>query len=109
MEAELQAQIAFHLTGRSPANKLDSLSELGLRPALFAGYRDLTKLRYDFPLVLSEGGTDQSSVQSLSAVFDRLLNEIAQGVDGERLRKHALRLEQEMVIHKIHRPVALFL
>ena len=31
-----------------------------LRPALFAGYRDLTALRYDFPLVLMSKGGDQT-------------------------------------------------
>ena len=67
-----------------------------MRPALFAGYRDLTKLRYDFPLVLAGAGADEASVQSLTGLFDKALHEIAQGADGERLRRHALRLEQEI-------------
>ena len=94
MDADLQAQIAFHLTGKRPGGNLDSLDELGLYPALFAGYRDLTKLRYDFPLVLIKNGTDETSVQSLSELFDRVVKETAGGADGERVRRHALRLEQ---------------
>ena len=47
--------------------------ELGLRPALFAGYRDLTALRYDFPLVLIRAAPAQASVQSLSGLFDGAL------------------------------------
>jgi hypothetical protein len=96
MQAELQAQMAFYLTERSSGGKLDSVGELGLRPALFAGYRDLTKLRYDFPLVLIAGVGDETAVQSLSGLFDRALQEIAEGADGDRLRKHALRIEQEI-------------
>ena len=52
MQAGLQAHIAFHLSGMRPRGELDTVDDLGLRPALLAGYRDLGKLRYDFPLVL---------------------------------------------------------
>ncbi len=99
MQAELQAHIVFHLTGKSPGGNLDSVGELGLRPALLAGYRDLTKLRYDFPLVLIADGADETAAQSLSGLFDRALGEIAEGAggaDGDRVRKHALRIEQEI-------------
>lgn len=96
MEAGFQAQIAFHLTGRRTGNKLDTPEEFGLRPALFSAYRDLTKLRYDFPLVLVADGADETAVQSLSGLFDRLLADVAAGADGERLQQHALRLEREI-------------
>lgn len=96
MQAGLQAHIAFHLSGMRPRGELDEVDELGLRPALFAGYRDLSKLRYDFPLVLLRAGAGEASVQSLSGLFDGALKEIAAGADGERLRKHALRLEHEI-------------
>ena len=66
-----------------------------MRPALFAGYRDLTPLRYDFPLVLGKGA-DPTGVQSLSALFDEALATAARGADAERVRKHGLRLEQEI-------------
>ncbi len=96
MQAEVQAQIAFYLTEKTSGGKLDSVAELGLRPALLAGYRDLTKLRYDFPLVLMAESADDTFVQSLSAMFDRALDGIAESADGDRLRKHAFRIEQQI-------------
>lgn len=96
MHSELQAQRAFHLTGNRPGAGLEVVAGLGLHPALFAGYRDLTKLRYDFPLVLVENATDRGFVQCLSSIVDGVVHEVAQGDDGERLTKHLLRLEQEI-------------
>jgi hypothetical protein len=74
----------------------DALARSDLQPALLAGYRDLTALRYDFPLVLTVKGGDGKSVQSLSALFDGALKEVAANGDGERVRKHAGRLEREI-------------
>lgn len=96
MEAELQTQVAFYLTGRKPGAGLDAVEGLNLRPALLATYRDLTKLRYDFPLVLVEEGAERGFVQCLSAIVDGVVHEIAQGDDGERVTKHLLQLEQEI-------------
>jgi len=96
MEADTQAHVAFFLTGRRPSEHLDAVDGLGLRPALFAGYRELTQLRYDFPLLLVAGRTDKLCAQSLSGLFDSALASIARGSDAERIRKHALRLEQEI-------------
>ena len=96
MEAKLQAHIAFHLTGKRSGAGLDAIDGLDLRPALLAGYRDLTRLRYDFPLVLVRNGSNGTCVQSLSGVVDGVLHEIARGDGGERLTKHLLRLEQEI-------------
>ena len=79
-----------------PQGEGDALARTDLRPALLAGYRDLTALRYDFPLVLVSKGGDGQSVQSLSALFDGALKEIAANGDGERIRKHAGRLEREI-------------
>ena len=94
MEADLQAHVAFFLTGKRSGDHLDAVDGLELRPALFAGYRDLTKLRYDFPLVLLR---DRDAVaQSLSGLFDDILNQVAKGDDGERIRKHVLGLEQDI-------------
>ena len=95
MEADLQKHVAFYLTGKKPAASLDAVEGLKLRPALFAGYRDLTRLRYDFPLVLLDA-PDAAFVQSLSGLFDGILHQIAGGDDGERVTKHVLRLEQEI-------------
>src|SRR5450830_806876 len=96
MEADTQAHVAFFLTGRRPSEHLDAVDGLGLRPALFAGYRDLTELRYDFPLLLVDGRADASFAQSLSGLIDSALASVALGADGERIRKHALRIEQEI-------------
>jgi len=93
MQAELQALIAFHLTGRISGGAFDALAKSDLQPAMLAGYRDLTALRYDFPIVLVRGGG--KPVQSLSGLVDGALNDIADG-DPERLRKHAYRLEREI-------------
>jgi hypothetical protein len=96
MQADTQAQVAFYLTGRRAGAQLDAVDGLNLRPALFAGYRNLSELRYDFPLLLVDGGVDEKAVQSLSGVIDNALAGAARGSDGERIRKHALRIEQEI-------------
>jgi len=96
MEADTQAHVAFFLTGRRPSEHLDAVDGLGLRPALFAGYRELTQLRYDFPLVLVAGRTDSLFAQSLSGLIDTALETVARGSDGERIRKHVMCLEQDI-------------
>jgi len=96
MEADTQAHVAFFLTGRRPSELLDAVDGLDLRPALFAGYRELTQLRYDFPLVLVADRADRLLVQSLSGLVDDALGVAARGSEGERIRKHVLRLEQEI-------------
>ncbi|HXE49519.1 MAG TPA: hypothetical protein VN663_14165 [Ramlibacter sp.] len=96
MEADTQAHVAFFLTGRRPGEYLDPVEGLDLRPALFAGFRDLTPLRYDFPLVLESNGPQGAAVSSLSGLVDKAFEKAATGTDGERVRKHGLRLEQEI-------------
>ena len=93
MQAELQAHIAFHLTGRMAQGEFAALASSDLHPAIFAGYRDLTALRYDYPLVLVRD--DKQPVQSLSGLLDGALKAIATDSDADRLRKHALRIERE--------------
>lgn len=95
MHADYQAQIAFHLTGKSAGEGLEAVDTLDLRPALFAGYRDLTRLRYDFPVVLVSSSRDNAFVQSLSGLIDRALAEVGD-IEGGRLRKHLLHLEREI-------------
>src|SRR5512140_23646 len=94
MEADLHAHVAFFLTGKRSGDRLDAVDGLDLRPALFAGYRDLTKLRYDYPVVLLRDRDDFA--QSLSGLIDDILTQVAKGDDGESIRKHVLRLEQEI-------------
>jgi hypothetical protein len=87
MHADLQAQLAFHLTGQQLAAGPQPLGAFELAPALLAPYRDLAALRYDFPLVFSPDG----AVHRLSSVVD-------QGLEGkdEKTRKQALAREREI-------------
>ena len=96
MEADFQTQVAFYLTGKKPGAGLDAVEALDLRPALLANYRDLTSLRYDFPLVLVGNANDRGLAQCLSAIVDVVVHETAQGDDAERVTKHLLQLEREM-------------
>lgn len=90
MDAKQRALVAFHLTGKRLDESLQPLD--GLRPALLARYRDLTGLRYDFPLVLAEDG-----VHSLSRLVDRAAQaSIPRGPAGEPRRRALLRLEREI-------------
>ncbi len=96
MAATSQDQTLFHVTGKR-SDALAAVDVGTLRPALLAGYRDLTRLRYDFPVVLPEAGSEPEYVLSLSTSVNRLLAELApRGLEGERLRKHVLRLEREL-------------
>ncbi len=84
------------IAGSQPGEHRDAVDGLSLRPALFSGYRDLARLRHDFPVVLVADPADGLFAQSLSAIIDRALDTAARGNDIERIRKHALRLEQEI-------------
>ncbi len=95
MQLELESPVAFHLTGKRAGAGLAPVTERGLRPALFARYRDLSALRYDFPLVLLDKAQDGTCVASLSSLIDQALQG-GSGTAGERLRAHALRLEREI-------------
>lgn len=97
MAAKAQDQLVFHMTGKRTGDGLAPIDTGTLRPALMAQYRDLTRLRYDFPLVLPEPSADPDFVYSLSAIVSGLLADLApRGIEGERLRKHVLRLEHEL-------------
>lgn len=66
-------------------------------PAPLARYRDLSALRYDYPLVLTAADGDEPPVRSLSDLVDTLLRRCAPpGADGEGMRQHVLRLEREI-------------
>jgi len=95
--ARFDEQRLFFATGRRHGEGLDAVDGLGLRPVLLAGYRDLARLRYDYPVVLVGTGPDTGAVRSLSSVIDEVLREVApRGLEGEKLRKHVLRLEREI-------------
>ncbi|HYQ98651.1 MAG TPA: hypothetical protein VET86_01315, partial [Casimicrobiaceae bacterium] len=97
MAAKFQDQRVFHMTGNRAGQGLTPVDVGTLRPAILAGYRDLTRLRYDYPLVLPEDADGPEYVHSLSGVVTKLLSDLApRGIEGERLRKHVLRLEREL-------------
>ncbi len=96
MAAKFQDQTVFHMTGKRSGAGFAAL-QAGFRPALLAAYRDLTRLRYDYPVVLLERDIGTDYVKSLSSVMGDLIADIApRGIEGERLRKHLLRLEHEI-------------
>ena len=96
MEPDLRDHVAFYLTGKMSGSGLGSIEGLGFRPAMLARFRDLTTIRYDYPLVLIDDAADGAFAVSLSGLFDDMLSEVAQGVDAERMRHHAVRLECEI-------------
>ena len=55
--APFDEQRLFFATGKRHGAGVQAIDGAQLRPALLARYRDLTRLRYDFPLVLC-GGED---------------------------------------------------
>ncbi|MBL8350865.1 MAG: hypothetical protein JNL87_11170 [Burkholderiaceae bacterium] len=94
--AKHQDQLIFHLGGRRSGDGLQAIAGLGLRPALLAPYRDLGALRHDFPLVLATG-PGPAFGHTLSELVDTVLQDVApRGIEGERLRRHALQLETEI-------------
>lgn len=96
MAAKFQDQTVFHMTGKRSGDGLAALTA-GFRPALLAPYRDLTRLRYDYPVVLLAHDDGTEYVRSLSSVIGGLIADVApRGIEGERLRKQLLRLEREL-------------
>jgi hypothetical protein len=97
MSVEMQEMIHFHLTGKRGDGETGADVQPGTWPALLAPYRQLPKLRYDFPLILPDGDDTHAFMDTLSGVMNRLLRKIApEGGKGARLRQHVLRLESRM-------------
>lgn len=87
---------AFHLVGDRTGLPEEQADSQQFRPALFADYRDLSRLRYDFPLILGHGKNDQW-VRSLADIVDTVLQDSAEeGIEGEEIRRQVLNLEQEI-------------
>jgi hypothetical protein len=64
------------------------------RPALFARYAALDRLRYDYPLVLVDDASGKTLFRPLMRVVDEVLSATAEpGPEGEALRQQVLRLE----------------
>jgi hypothetical protein len=78
--------------GNETTDAADPIAALDLRPALFARYRDLTALRYDFPIVLIESGGPDECARPLSAVIETLIG--AAGGDPPDLWRAAMAVER---------------
>ena len=93
-------QWLFHLSGQRGGEGFAAVDASTLRPALLAAYRDLDRLRHDFPVVLpdaSVSSADAVFAHSLSTLVNGVLQQMApRGMQGERLRRHLLRLEREL-------------
>ncbi|MBL8325196.1 MAG: ferredoxin [Rubrivivax sp.] len=90
-------QMRFHVAGQRSGAGFAAVDVATLRPALLAPYRNLGRLRHDYPVVLPEAPGPDGCVLPLATVIGRLAAELApRGVEGERLRRHLLRLEAEL-------------
>jgi len=87
----------FHLTGKQTGAGFAAVDIGTLRPALLAAYGDLNRLRHDYPVVLLGAPGEDGFAIALSTLVSRLALELApRGIEGERLRRHLLRLEREI-------------
>lgn len=87
---------AFHL-GTTPAGAgLGAAGAHGLIPALAARYRDLSALRYDYPVVLLDEPREGEAVRPLSVVIDDLLRATADQDAADRIAAHVLELERQL-------------
>ncbi|MBK6607920.1 MAG: ferredoxin [Leptospiraceae bacterium] len=94
--AGAHAHIAFYLTGRQFSDHLNGIDKLNLKPALFARFKNMTEVRYDYPVILTEENLGKSMVESLSSVIDKALLEVKTGIEGDRIKKNALQIEKEI-------------
>jgi hypothetical protein len=96
MNAGPHQLLVFYLTGEKPDDASSNAGQSNLCPALLSKYRDLSTIRYDYPLVLVDRGSNRF-VASLSAISNGVLQEVApKGLEGERLRRNVLSLESEI-------------
>ncbi len=88
---------AFYLLGDRSGLPAEKISQQQLRPALFADYRDLSRLRYDFPLILVADDQGHEWIRSLTDAIDASLQEVApEGINSEGIRRQILSQEQEI-------------
>ena len=97
MSVTMQEMINFHLTGKRSEEGEATGPGPDACPALLMPYRQLSELRYDFPLVLIDDPASPAIADSLTGIFNRLLQGIApEGNAGEQLRQHVLGLEKRI-------------
>lgn len=102
MNTTAQDLVAFRLTGKQPAQASSDTGVVAtdgaaLRPVLFAGYSDLTSLRYDFPVILVDGPHPAAPLRSLTDTMNDIIDALApKGIEGEFERKQLLELERQI-------------
>ena len=97
-----ERQRSFHLGSLPAGAGLDPIVDRGLIPALAARYRDLSALRYDYPVVLLQDPREGEFFRPLSSIIDDVLREAAAGDDADRIASHVLALEGRQ--HRVRAP-----
>jgi ferredoxin len=88
--------LKFFLAGIKPVEKPVYETAGQLTPVLLYPYRDLSKIRYDYPLCLLDKPGEQWVVP-LKTIFDKLINEAAPpGDEGAHFTRALLNLESKM-------------
>ncbi len=96
MSPATRGLLSFHLAGRPAEQSHSRTAPPDCWPALLRRYRDLASLRHDYPLILVDYGSCRG-IESLTAVINGLLQRaVPRGPEGERTRRHVLRLENEI-------------
>jgi ferredoxin len=91
----MQGLRAFHIQGTRPGDSGSAESTAAL-PALLHPYRDLSRVRYEFPVLLNGTGSG-AAVRPLTDVIDEVIGAAAEPDDsGQQLRHAVLRLEAAM-------------
>lgn len=86
----------FYLFGRRPDDAGPPVTEIAAIPALLYQYRDLSRIRHDFPFCL-RGGDPAAAVCTLTRLIDELVEGVTgEGDDGDRLKQHIYRIEPEI-------------
>ena len=86
----------FFLFGKVPQAAGPSVAETGAVPALLHQYRDLARIRHDYPFCL-HGTEAAKAVTTLSQIIDGLVAGVKDTGDaGERLKQHIYRIEPEI-------------
>ena len=86
----------FFLFGKRPADAGPPVTETAAIPALLYQYRDLSRIRHDFPFCL-RGADAAGAVCTLTQLIDELVAGVTdEGETGERLKQHIYRIEPEI-------------
>ena len=89
----LRQLMDFYLYGRRSEAATPLIAGQGTLPALLYPYRDLSRLRHDYPVCLTPDNSD-SPVRSLAQIFDDVIAKVAaDGDQGQRLKRRLLQLE----------------